>query len=189
MTEVGPRRPAGRALARWFAGLAFVFPVLLVLVWTGPFDLAFFGAPFVLLGWALAALAAMASAIWWAAGRAWRQVVMASILLVVTVVAAAGGVWGYAIDLGEHIHFYAVRNQYLDRVAHSSAPVGERLEVFDWGGFGVSHAVVYDDSDEIQLPPENQSESWKRRIQGTELECGVWGSPLGNHFYLVRIGC
>src|SRR5205823_6932000 len=57
-----------------------------------------------------------------------------------------------------------------------------------WGGFGVGHGVVYDESDEIALP--EQSAAWKMRVASTEV--GMFGAamaPLGDHFYLVRRGC
>jgi hypothetical protein len=61
--------------------------------------------------------------------------------------------------------------------------------VFDWGGLaGVTHAAVYDESDEVALP--NPSEAWKKRAADTLLDCGVVaGSPVGGHFYIVRIAC
>jgi hypothetical protein len=174
-----------------FAVLALVFPMLLVLVWSGPFDVAFLGAPIVIVAWSAAAVVALVFATVRAVARAWRMAITAAILPVVTLVAAlqAETVWTRSIAIGERIHFHAMRNHYLAQVARSSAPAGRRLEVFNWGGFGVSHGVVYDESDEIQLPPERQSAEWKRRIEGTELVCGVWGQPLGDHFYLVRFGC
>jgi len=171
--------------------LALVFPVLLVLVWSGPFDVAFFGVPIVIVAWSAAAVAALVFATVRAVARSWRTAITAAILPLVTLVAAsqAETVWTGSIAIGERIHFHAMRSHYLARVARSSAPEGRRLEVFRWGGFGVSHGVVYDESDEILLPPEMQSADWKRRIRGTELMCGVWGEPLGDHFYLVRFGC
>ena len=53
------------------------------------------------------------------------------------------------------------------------------LKLFSWGGFGVGHGVVYDDSDQVLLPSDRQSDEWKQRAKGSELDCGVWGKPVG----------
>ncbi len=82
------------------------------------------------------------------------------------------------------------RAAYLADIAKLAMDKGPRLAIFDWGGFAGSHAVVYDESDEIMLSKEKRSEAWKERIAGTELACGVVAAePVGRHFYIVRIGC
>ena len=79
-----------------------------------------------------------------------------------------------------------MRQSYLEDV--SELPTGEpRLKYWSWGGFSIGHGVVYDESDEIGQP--ERSPAWKSRVKDTELICGVSGEPLGDHFYLVRVGC
>jgi len=64
-----------------------------------------------------------------------------------------------------------------------------RLAIFSWDGISIVRAIVYDESDEIVLPADQQSEGWKRRAAKTELSCGFTGAPLGDHFYIVVMGC
>jgi hypothetical protein len=50
--------------------------------------------------------------------------------------------------------------------------------------------VVYDESDEIALPPGNQSAAWKANPDLGELSCGNWDARrLSSHFYLVGFLC
>ena len=94
-----------------------------------------------------------------------------------------------AIEYGELIHFKLMRAEYEAQIRQLPTERGPRLAVFGWGGFVVGHGVVYDESDEIALPAAEQSAAWKARIAETELTCGAWGTPVGGHFYIVRIGC
>ena len=104
------------------------------------------------------------------------------------VLANAGTVWPLAMETGERLHFQAMRRSYLEDVSRLPSSGEPRFDIWQWGGFGIGHAFVYDESDEIVLP--EQSSAWKKRVTNTEVgSCGVWGSPLGNHFYLVRTGC
>jgi hypothetical protein len=172
--------------------LALCWPIALILSWSGPFDLTFFGAPLVLLSWGVSAVCALLLALVWMIERAWRRAITTLVLPLLTLVAGLniGFIWGSAIWAGDHVHFWMLRQAYLREVGSLPIDRGPRLAVFEWGGFaGVTHAVVYDESDEIGLPPNQQSETWKIRIAPTMLDCGVWGTPAGGHFYIVRIGC
>jgi hypothetical protein len=120
----------------------------------------------------------------------WRRAVSMSVLPLATliVIANAGTIWPLAMETGERIHFQAMRRSYLEDVSKLTSSGEPRFAIWQWGGFGVGHAVVYDESDEIALP--ERSPAWKKRVANTEVgSCGAWGSPLGNHFYLVRTGC
>jgi hypothetical protein len=98
-----------------------------------------------------------------------------------------GVLWRFAAETGERIHFQLMRSSYRDEAEKLSSS-GPRFAIWRWGGFMVGHAVVYDESDEIALP--EQSPAWKKRVADTDVGmCGAWGSPLGDHFYLVRTGC
>jgi hypothetical protein len=92
------------------------------------------------------------------------------------------------METGETLHFQALSHSYLEDVS-KLPPSGEpRFAIWRRGGFGIGHAVVYDESDEIARP--EQSPAWKKRVADTEVGmCGAWGTPLGNHFYLIRTGC
>jgi hypothetical protein len=188
-----PPKEAANARDRftiWPFALAWVFPILLALLWSGPMALTW-GVPVLLSIWALAALFSLCLATFLVTVRAWRRAASLLVLPLATVAAIvkANALWLFAIDTGEHIHFRVMRGDYLSQVAKLPADAGPRIAVFNWGGFVISHAVVYDESDQVLLPAEKQSPSWKKKIAGTELDCGVWGDPMGDHFYIVRIGC
>jgi hypothetical protein len=175
----------------WPAAITIAGPVGLIFLWSCPFDVVFMGAPMLLVIWGLAAIVALAVAIESAVQHAWKRA-MSAVVLPLAVLAALlnlNAVWMHAIEAGEQIHFRVMRASYLAQVAKLPTDNGPRLAIFRWGGFVISHAVVYDESDEIVLSAAQQSAAWKARIAGTELECGVWGSPVGDHFYLVRMGC
>jgi hypothetical protein len=92
------------------------------------------------------------------------------------------------MEIGERNRFQAMRRSYLEDVSRLPSSGEPRFAVWQWGGFGIRHAIVYDESDEIVLP--EQSPAWKKRVANTEVGSrGAWGPPLGNHFYLVRTGC
>ena len=183
-------RTSNDRFAIWPTALACCFPLILVILWTGPFDLALFGVPVLFMTWACSALLAFGIAIISAGARDWRRVLSMSVLPLATLVIVANGstVWALAMDTGERIHFQAMRRSYLEDVAKLPQSGEPRFTVWRWGGFGIGHAVVYDESDEIML--REQSSAWKKRVANTEVGmCGAWGSPLGDHFYLVRTGC
>jgi hypothetical protein len=86
------------------------------------------------------------------------------------------------METGERIHFHVMRRSYLQEVAKLPSTGEPRFLLWHWGGFGVGHGVVYDESE--------RSSAWKKRVENSEVgSCGVWGTPLGDHFYLVRTGC
>ena len=174
----------------WPTVLACCFPLILIILWTGPFDLAFLGVPLLFIIWACSALLALGIAIFSARARDWRRVVSILVLPLATlvVIANAGTVWPLAMETGERIHFQAMRRSYLEDVSKLPSSSEPRFAIWDWGGFGIGHAVVYDESDQIVLP--EQSSAWKKKVANTEVGlCGASGRPLGNHFYLVRTGC
>jgi hypothetical protein len=138
--------------------------------------------------WACSALIALGIAIF--SARDWWRAISMSVLPLATLVgiANAGTVWPLAMETGERIHFQAMRRTYLEDVSKLPSSGEPRFARWDWGGFVVGHAVVYDESDEIVLA--EQSSAWRKRVADTVVGmCGAWGSPLGNHFYLVRTGC
>lgn len=176
--------------AMWPIALACGFPAVLTLLWSGPFEVSSLGVPVLLLAWVCSALLASGLAFFSARARDWRQAVSMSVLPLVTLalLANAGVIWPLAIEIGERIHFQAARRSYLEDVARLPSSGEPRFALWQWGGFGIGHAVVYDESDEIVLP--EQSSAWKKRVANTEVGlCGAWGSSLGGHFYLVRTGC
>lgn len=176
--------------AIWPIALAGAFPLVLIVLWSGPFGLTFAGVPILLAVWSGSALLALGMAAFSAGSHFWRRALSLSVLPLVTLVAIANAstLWSFAIEAGERLHFQVMRRGYLEDVSKLPRAGEPRFVVWLWGGFGVGRGVVYDESDEIALP--EQSQAWKQRVANTEVGmCGVWGKPVGNHFYLVRTGC
>jgi hypothetical protein len=78
--------------------------------------------------------------------------------------------------------------EWIDREPRDGAP---RLLVFNRGGMiWASSGVVYDESDEVALPPGRQSAAWQARADRSELGCGnFYVTPLLGHFYLADFPC
>jgi len=91
---------------------------------------------------------------------------------------------------GDTIHFEVMREHYqhvVDALPKTGQP---KLVIFDWGGMvWASQGVVYDESDEVVLPPAKQSSGWRARAGKTELGCGYGATPMGGHFYLADFAC
>lgn len=102
-------------------------------------------------------------------------------------------IWFRGIGMGEYIHFRLERETYLARIAALPSGKEPRTVVFvlsedGWAGISNYHLVVYDESDEIALPEQQRSASWKGKVADTPLGYGVgYLRPLGDHFYIVRI--
>jgi hypothetical protein len=97
--------------------------------------------------------------------------------------------WHWSMDFGEWFNFEINKPGYLaevNRQPKSETPV--RRE-WAYGGFVTSHLVIYDESDEIALPADRQSEDWRAWTKTNELQCGYGYTPIGDHFYLVGAGC
>jgi len=180
------------ALVLWPLAFALAGPAGLVVFWSISFDAAFILAfPWLAL-WALVAFVLLLVAVIAMLRRQWLKALSLALCPLAVLVAFLNffAVWGFCMETGEYIHFRAKRSHYLAEVAKLPADQGPRLAIFDWGGFAGSHAVVYDESDEIMLSEAEESADWKNRIEGTELVCGVVGAePVGDHFYIVRIRC
>jgi hypothetical protein len=53
-----------------------------------------------------------------------------------------------------------------------------------------SQALVYDESDEIELPAGTQSPAWLAKTQHSEFGCEGWGERhLLGHFYIAYFPC
>ncbi|MEC4593925.1 hypothetical protein VPG91_23195 [Nitrospirillum amazonense] len=190
IATLSPDRPAiwpVPAAAVLFAGLVLVDTAL---EWEPPFD-----ALALLALWCGAAMAAARQAVRARRDGLPRRAVSLALLplaFLVTVVQPRL-VMGGVQSLGDHLHFAKGRPSYLAQV-RALADTGEpKLLVWGWGGFIVaSTSLVYDESDEVTLPPERQSASWKARTEHTDLAC-PYGyrarTTLGGHFYAVGVGC
>lgn len=167
------------------------FPAALALSWSSPFSLAFVGAPLLVIAWALTAFWFVADA--FVAARAGDRRRALSLLLfpLLTAAAAANGgeIWGRTMQAGEYLHFRSIRNRLLEDIERLPDD-GARLMLVNRGGLLISHGVIFDETDEILLPETDRSRRWKEKAAKNEIGCGVLGaSPVGDHFYIVRLGC
>jgi hypothetical protein len=92
---------------------------------------------------------------------------------------------------GDVLHFALAYPYYEHRI--NSLPRGSqpRLAVFNWGGMiWASRGLVYDESDEVALPPGHQSTAWLANPARAELACdGYAVQPLWSHYYLAQFPC
>ncbi len=188
--EIRERR--AKRIVFWSLVLSMAWPIALILVWTAPFELSFYGGPLAILGWVLSGLVGLVLA-----GIAFSQKahgrMLAILVLPATALLAAINVnlvwdtsmrWGYLIHAGVMKPFYL---RDIDKLPAEQP----KLAAFSWGSFvDVSLGVVYDESDEIAKPPEARPPAWNQRATGTLAACEVLETlPAGDHFYVVRVAC
>jgi hypothetical protein len=97
------------------------------------------------------------------------------------------------IYLGGALRFAENRSYYDHQVALLPADDKPRIGVFEWGGMLFAwRALVYDESDEVALPPGQQSVAWKGNFPYVdEFSCGHWGARRlwAAHYYIVDFTC
>ena len=91
----------------------------------------------------------------------------------------------YALQhAGDELRFLRAKPEFDRQVAAS--PTGERLLFFDWdGGLLIAwRAIIFDETDQVALPKQRWSASWRARADKTELAdlCSV--DPLWSHYYI-----
>jgi hypothetical protein len=177
--------------------LAVCSLIALILIDATPFDTevgyTLFVLPSLVVVWAVIGVWSAALYIRYARRGARKQsrlpgvLVVASILLAFNFFPLVRG----CNYLGGALRFSLTRSYYEQQIA--LLPVGDkpRLAVFIWGGMiWASRGVVYDESDEIAMPPGQQSALWKDKARGGELSCGNWDARrLWSHYYLVGFSC
>lgn len=192
-----PVRPRRASHYLWIAAAPFFVvlgPAALVLFWTFAADHAF-GVFALLFLWAVLSIIALGIAIWLGTARRWGCAVVASMpsLSLALAILNFSAFWFFVMGAGEYIHFRLERERYLAEITALPSGKGPRTVVFvlsedGWAGTSNYHLVVYDESDEVALPEEQRSASWKEKVADTALSYGVgYLRPLGNHFYIVRI--
>jgi hypothetical protein len=194
-----------RQIARGFRGraplslliLAVGSSLALILMDATPLDTEFiyplFAMSSMVIVWAVIGLWSATLCIRCARQRRWKQSVLPGFLLVTSFLVALNFspfVRGCNY-LGGALRFAVTRSYYDHQVALLPIDGKPRLAVFIWGGMIWSfRGVVYDESDEIALPPGNQSAAWKANPDLGELSCGNWDARrLSSHFYLVGFLC
>jgi hypothetical protein len=171
--------------------------VALILVDATPFDTeigyTLYVLPSLVIVWAVIGVWSTVLYIRYARRRAHKQSRLPGVLMVASILVAFNFfpfVRGCNY-LGGALRFSVTRSYYDRQVALLPADDKPRLAVFNWGGMiWASRGVVYDESDEIAMPPGLQSARWKDMTRGGELSCGKWDARrLWSHYYLVGFPC
>lgn len=172
-------------------------PALLVLLAASPLGTGFFYLmiliPALLLVWAALALWSLVRCYTFVTSRRWKLSALAALLPVVVCLVGLNS-WSFVKGcyyLGDILHFIVARPYYEHIIAHLPRDGRPRLAVFDWGGsIWASRGLVYDESDEVALPPGRQSAQWLADPRLAELDCGGFAvQPLWSHYYLASFPC
>jgi hypothetical protein len=196
-TQIGTKNAKRDALVLWPAALAIGLPAAWAVIAGFPeVDIpgGFFLFPLLLLAWCGSTIAAAIVTIAALRRGHWCRGGSAALLPIIFLVAALNFV-GFAQlcrEAGDRFHFYVMRRSYLAQVAATPSLGHPRLLIWNWGGMIFStKGVVYDESDEIALPPDKQSMEWKTNPGLGELACegGYAFEPMGDHLYLAWFPC
>ena len=181
----------------WLIAIGLGVPLALIVLAASPLGTNFFyvvfGIPVLLFVWVIAGVAALVVSVLSAMRKDWRRCANASVLPIVLLIVALDPVrfvrsCNY---IGDVLHFI-IEKPYYDRVIAALPPEQRpRLIVFDWGGMiWASSGLVYDETDQVSLPPGRQSADWLARASHSELSCDGYGvQPLWGHYYLASFPC
>lgn len=183
---------------------AILVPLTMVFLRASPVGSSFVCVTLVLpvlfLAWAINAIWTAISSKRFVHAKQWVDALLGIVPLVFLVIVAfaAPSALNEFNDLGMEVRFLALRQEYLHEVAEMPSVSGEpKLRVFMFGGMiGASEGIVYDESDELGLPPTQRSRLWNARAYQTELICkGVVTRPflrftgITDHFFLASFSC
>ena len=184
-------------LPRWPLAIGFGVPLALIVLAASPLGpnplYVLIGIPALLLVWVVAGARALIAGVRSAMRRDWRQCALASALPIV-LLAVALNPFGFVRAcnyVGDVLHFVVARPYYDGQIAALPADDRPRLVVFDWGGMvWASTGLVYDETDQVALPPGSQSADWLAAASHSELSCEGYGvRPLWGHYYLASFTC
>jgi hypothetical protein len=187
---------AADRIARWPFLIALGVPAAMIacgaIIGTD-FVYVMLGIPALMLFWAAAGAFAIVVGVISARAGNWRKAASCFVLpaLVLANAPAPLAFIHFCSDIGDTIHFEVMRTHYLS-VVNSLPGTGQpKLAVFDWGGMvWASTGVVYDESDQLMLPPQKRTSDWVARASTTELACGGYrATPVARHFYIVDFPC
>jgi hypothetical protein len=195
ITQATPVR-AGR-FPKVLLCLGLGIPILLAVLAASPLetDLAYVvvGIPSLLVCWLVVGCWSAALCAGWLVQRQNQLAVKAAILpaVLVAVVFNPLRFVHFCNYCGDVVHFVLARHYYDGRIASMPATEQPRLIVFNWGGMiWASRGLVYDESDQVALPPGQQSEAWLAQAASSELGCrGYSVQALWSHYYLAQFPC
>ncbi len=184
-------------------GFTIGIPLLLILIRATPLGASFtyvmIGIPVLFAAWGSVAILSMFTAIRTFRAKQTSQMLTALIAptIFAYVLVSPFGFLYYCQDIGDILRFLAMRTTYMERIANLPLTNEPKLLVFNNGGMlWASAGYVYDENDEVLLPPERRSIQWKVRAGNTELACPgsavrpfLTGLSLSKHFYLASFTC
>jgi hypothetical protein len=182
---------------RWPLAIGLGVPLALMLLAASPLGTNFvyvmLGIPALMFVWVMAGIRALIEGVRSAMRKNWRQCAIASLLPIVLLVVALDP-FGFVRScnyIGDVVHFTIAKPYYDRHIAALPADQRPGLAVFDWGGMvWGSSGLVYDETDQVSLPPGRQSADWLAEAGHTELSCeGYSVRPLWDHYYLASFPC
>ena len=100
---------------------------------------------------------------------------------------------GIAPHIAYHIKLTLHEKQYLEEIKLTQPDdKGFRYKEFNWGhGSADWTALVYDESDEFELPEASRSEAWWKKVGGHEgiFACSYGVDKIKQHFFVVSSDC
>lgn len=181
---------------RWLVAIGLGVPLALIVLAASPLGTDFVyvmvGIPALLLAWVIAGVGALIVSVRSGIAKDWRRCVAASALPILLLAVALDPI-GFVRScnyVGDVIHFIIAKPSYDREIAAVPADRRPRLVVFDWGGMvWASSGLVYDETDQVSLPPGRQSADWLAEASHSELSCGYGVQSLWDHYYLASFAC
>jgi len=143
---------------------------------------------------AIVALSGVVAAVVLARRKMWRRAMSAAMLPMtfvtvtinsVTILRALSHVW-------DHARFWACSASYEAHISALPGDQGRRFAAFSWGGFMLNPVyLVYDESDEVGLPPDQRTKAWLARSGqlGEFSVCKDGAHRVRAHYYVVHFSC
>jgi hypothetical protein len=183
-----PEQPAS-ATARsnrffvWPLLVGLVVPVFVSCAMAVALGLIFALLPLLII-WVLSGIGALIAVGIYTRRSEWRSAISLAVLpaIVALTILFPRTVVSPFLKAGDFLRFWVKRSSYIAKVAALPRDHGPRFEVFPLEGhaLGPDEEIVYDESDEIALPPEQQT-----RFIG----CWYEQFRLEGHFYKVIVDC
>jgi hypothetical protein len=204
MTTEALRASHRRRSIAWHAALATVFAasclVFMILFW------AFGGELYFNDTWLYVAVVGLVIAGYYGFRRRWLRALTLAVLPLSFLIEDPL-LWSSAMKVGETVRFYRLRDYYLAEIPPSPEDGTSRLVAFRFSTEGWLrrvnyHLLVFDETDEVMLPPDRRSAVWNDRfaqlyaaqICVEAVKYSALGdhfyevAALGDHFYFVRCG-
>jgi hypothetical protein len=187
-------------LARALVVIALGVPLALILLAASFGMLGVFLAIPILFIWVIAGIGSLIWSVCSAMRKAWGRSLMTSIPPIILLLVALNplGFLYWCNHIAEVARFIASKPSYDQQIVALPANQRPGLVVFIWDGFlGLANGVLYDETDQVTLPPGHKSADWLAKARHTEvgaeladdLKCGYSVRPLWAHYYFASFWC